>query len=214
MTIPARYQLYYSIRSPFARRVRIAMGRLGLPFEAREVNVFEPPADLLAANPLALVPVLVVNEKPGVPDGTFSVPDSSTILEYLHESQGERIWPKDLALRARVRAASTLATGLMTETVRWFLEQQRESPSADWGGEAIANIERTLAAIAATPLKSPPWKVSDLQLTQAGYDLIVALEYMRLRLKGVEWEAKYPELSRFVDQHRVRQDLAPTSPPA
>ena len=94
------------------------MNRLGVAFEAKEVNVFEPPAEFFTVNPLGLVPVLLVNPKPGIPSESFGLPDSSTILEYLHENYGERIWPKDLASRARARAASTLAEGLMTETVK------------------------------------------------------------------------------------------------
>src|SRR4051794_13519408 len=116
MAIPPRYQLFYSLRSPFARRVRIALQRLGLAFEAVEENVFEPSPRLLEANPLATVPVLVIAGK--TPEETVRVPDSATILEYLHESCGGRIWPADLALRTRVRAASTLAEGLMSECVR------------------------------------------------------------------------------------------------
>lgn len=214
MAIPPRYQLFYSLRSPFARRVRIAFQRLGLAFEAREENVFEPTGELLASNPLATVPVLVVNGKTGLHSDQIRIPDSATILEYLHENHGERIWPSELALRARVRAASTLAEGLMSETVRWFLEQQRANPSAEWSAEYLENIDRTLAAIASTSLKAPPWKISDIQLTQAAYDLIVALEYLQLRLKGLDWKAKYPELALFMESHRVRQDVAPTSPPA
>lgn len=214
MALHSRYQLYYSLRSPFARRVRVAMQKLGVPFEAKEVNVFEPTPEFLAANPLALVPVLVVNPKPGTSDGSFSLPDSSTILEYLHENYAERVWPKDLAVRATVRAASTLAEGLMSETVRWFLEQQRAAPSPEWTREYLENIDRTLGAIAGTSLKAPPWKVSDIQLTQAGYDLMIALEYLHLRLRGLDWLEKYPSLGTFLEQHRARQDLAPTTPPA
>ncbi len=179
-----------------------------------EVNVFEPTPELYAANPLGTVPVLVVNGKTGLAADVVRIPDSATILDYLHENHGERIWPADLALRARVRAASTLAEGLMFETVRWFLENQRPNPSAEWNAEYLENIERTLAAVAVTSPKAPPWKISDLQLTQAGYDLIVALDYMALRLKGIDWTAKYPDLTRFLETHRVRQDIAPTAPPA
>jgi glutathione S-transferase len=214
MAIPSRYQLFYSIRSPFARRVRVAMQRLGISFDPIEMNVFEPPADFLAANPLATVPVLVVNGKTGAPADRFTIPDSSTILDYLHENYGERVWPTDLALRARVRAAATLAEGIMFETVRWFLEGQRTTPSPEWTQEYVDNIERTLAVIGATSMRAPPWKISDLQLTQAGYDLIIALEYLRLRMPKFDWMSKYPELTRFLESHRVRQDLASTIPPA
>jgi len=177
-----------------------------------EINVFEPPAELFAANPLATVPVLVVNGK--TPDDRFTIGDSATLLEFLHENHGERIWPSDLALRARVRAASTLAEGLMTGAVGWYLETLRARPDSDFLKETETNVERTLAAIAATSLRAPPWKISDLQLTQAGYDLIVALQYLNLRIPSLEWPARYPELARFVESHQVRQDIEPTAPPA
>ncbi len=212
MATSPRYQLFYSLRSPFARRVRIALSRLGLAYEAKEVNVFEPTAEFLNANPLATVPVLLCHG--ATPSDRMRIPDSAMILEYLHENYGERIWPTDRAARVRVRTASTLAEGLMSETVRWFLENQRATPSPEHSAESLENIERTLAAIAETSVKALPWKVSDLQLTQAGYDLIVALEYMNLRLKGVDWVSKYPDLARFLESHRVRQDIAPTIPPA
>ena len=177
-----------------------------------EINVFEPPAELFAANPLATVPVLVVNGK--TPDDRFTIGDSATLLEFLHENHGERIWPSDLALRARVRAASTLAEGLMTGAVGWYLETLRARPDSDFLKETETNVERTLAAIAATSLRAPPWKISDLPLTQAGYDLIVALQYLNLRIPSLEWPARYPELARFVESHQVRQDIEPTAPPA
>jgi glutathione S-transferase len=213
MALPARYQLYYSLRSPFARRVRVAFQRLTLAYEAKEENVFEPSSDFLAANPLGLIPVLVIQSKSEGATERLTLPDSATILEYLHENHGERIWPSDLGIRARVRAASTLAEGLMTEAVRWYLENQRSEPSAAWNQEYLENIDRTLTAIQAIPWKGLPWRVSDFQLTQAGYDLVIALEYMQLRLTGMNWPAKFPDLVRFLDLHRVRQDLAPTAPP-
>ncbi len=214
MGLLPKYQLVYSIRSPFARRVRVAFSRLALPFEAKEISVFEPPAEFLAANPLGTVPVLIIRSPTGRPEESVALPDSASILEYLHENYGGKIWPSDLGVRAHVRAASTLAEGLMTETVRWFLENQRPLPFEEASAECIENIDRTLAAIAAQPWKSLPWKVSDFQLTQAGYDLAIALDYLQLRLQGYPWQTKFPELARFSELHRNRQDLAGTLPPA
>lgn len=209
MATHTRYQLYYSLRSPFARRVRVALSRLAIDFELKEINVFEPTEEFLAANPLGTVPVLMIQEG----GERIALPDSATILEYLHDGYGQKIWPADLSTRVSVRAASTLAEGLMTETVRWYLENQRPLPSDAWVQEHLENIDRTLSAIHSTSLKKLPWKVSDFQLTQAGYDLFIALEYMALRLKGLDWMQKYPEFMKFVELHRNRQDLMPTAPP-
>lgn len=187
------------------------MQKLGLSFEPREIDVFKPPADFYSANPLGQVPVLLLNEGKEV----LSIPDSSTILEYLHETYGGRIWPSDAKNRARVRAASTLAVGLMTDMIRWFLESKRPQPSLEWTAEYLENIDRTLAAIHSMPWRGMPWKVSDFQLTQAGYDLAIALDYLALRMKpeSLDWMTKYPELVAFREMHRNRQDLIQTIPP-
>lgn len=205
----ARYSLFYSLRSPFARRVRVAMARLNIPFDAQEINVFEPTPELREANPLGLVPVLSVKD----PKEPFFLPDSSTILEYLHENYGNRIWPADLQARARVRAASTLAEGLMAHSVTVFLERQRPAASTEVEMEYLGYLNATLARIAETSVFKMPWKVSDLQLTQAGYDLMIALDYLDLRNPELEWRKKWPELHRFHETHRSRSDLVPTAPP-
>jgi glutathione S-transferase len=210
MALQPKYILYYSTRSPFARRVRILLQRLAITAEMREISVFDPPAEFYEANPLGLVPVLVFRDASGKP--ALSLPDSSMILEYLNDTYG-KVWPTDPAAKIQARAASALAVGIMTETVKWFLETQRPNLSQEALNESLENIERTLHAINKISWRGMPWKVSDFQLTQAGYDLAIALEYMQLRMGHLGWFAKFPELARFLDMHRSRQDLAPTAPP-
>src|SRR5258708_300635 len=100
-----KLKLFMSLRSPFARRVRLALARLDIEHEEEIVDVFNPPAHFLAANPLGLVPTLVGQ-------GGFLVSDSSMILELVHSQTGRVLstgaaeWP--------VRQASVLCTGLMT----------------------------------------------------------------------------------------------------
>lgn len=209
MNSSIHYQLYFSLRSPFSRRVRIALHRLSLPFEPMEISVFNPTREFLETNPLGTVPALRV--KKGKEEWVLR--DSATILEYLHENYGEKIWPSELATRTRVRAASTLAEGLMTQTVALFLERIRKLPALECELEYETNLEMTLNHIASQPLFTAPWKVSDFQLTQAGYDLMVALDYMKLRLPSLDFAAKWPELERFFETHKNRNDLAPTAPP-
>ena len=100
MTHPNTYQLFLSQRSPFARRIRLALKRLGLPVEERVIDVFGDHPDLLRLNPLGMVPTLKTPEG----NGLF---DSSAILEYLDDLTGG-IWPKDRVLRAHIRQTSTL----------------------------------------------------------------------------------------------------------
>lgn len=203
-----RPTLFFSVRSPFARRVRIALQRLAVAYQEAEISVFEPTPDFLKTSPLGTVPSLIIPGANGV-----TIQDSTAILEYLHDEHGGRIWPSDHSARTKVRAASVLAEGLMTNTVSWYLETQRKAPSAEWLSEFLENLDRTFSKIASQDLNALPWKLSPLQLTQAGYDLIVALQYADIRLKGFDWKTKYPTLFQFVEGHKNRGDILPTTPP-
>jgi glutathione S-transferase len=209
MSLGKRYKLYYSARSPFARRIRVALQRLNVDYDPVEINAFSPPSEFEESAPLGTVPALVVRDGKEL----IVLGDSAAILEYLHDQYGQKIWPVDPAARLRVRAASVLAEGIMTETVRWYIENLRESPSNDHAAEYFQNLDRTLATIHSGSLRGMPWKVSDFQMTQAGYDLFIALDYLAVRMKAYDWAQRYPELARFLELHRSRQDLAPTTPP-
>ncbi|MBC7386526.1 MAG: glutathione S-transferase family protein [Cryobacterium sp.] len=208
MSPQSRYLLYFSQRSPFARRIRVALQKLTINYEAREINVFDPPADFTANAPLGQVPVLLIRDGKEV----TALADSSAILDYLDDRYGGKIWPSESAARLKVRAASVLATGLMEDTVWYFLETQRPVPSKDWLQEFLANVDRTMDFIHHSNLRGMPWKVSDFQLTQAGYDLLIAIEYLEIRIQNLDWKTRYPDLVRFLELHRSRQDLAPTTP--
>jgi glutathione S-transferase len=187
----------------------VALQRLLVPFEGIEINVLEPSAEVLGINPLGTVPFLKITQG----KETQVLVDSASILEYLHENHGNRIWPGDLAMRLKVRTASTFAEGVMTNTVAAYLERMRPSPSAEHIEEYEGNIRRTLQWIQNSSVAYLPWKVSDFQLTQAGYDLCIALEYLEIRAAHLNWKGDFPELAKFLELHRKRQDLAPTSPP-
>lgn len=198
-------RLHYSVRSPFARRVRLALGRLDVKFETSEVNVFEPTAELLAVNPLGLVPAMKWQGE--------SIVDSATILEVLHEEHGRRLWPEDSTLRRKVRSASALAEGIMTQTVALYLENLRkEKASPDWQQDYTDSILRTLVQIEEKILPSKVLEQSD-ELTQAGWDTMVALEYLNLRAPQLDWAGKYLKLHHFYRKHWGHKLLRATAPP-
>jgi glutathione S-transferase len=198
------YSLIMSARSPFARRARIALMRLGIRFEKEVVDVFKPTESFLAANPLGLVPVLKT------PAGIY-LPDSASILEYLDETHGN-IWPKEPRLRLRVRLASTLAEGIMTATVNHFLETQRTTPSSEWLAEHREALERTLANLAAQASDSDLWGSSEGP-TQGAIDLAIALQYLDLRLPDFNWRIRAPSLVPTVEALWKRPEFKETAPP-
>lgn len=172
MSHPNPYHLFLSQRSPFARRIRLALRRLELPFEMRTLDVFGDHPEFLALNPLGMVPTLKT------PEGV-ALCDSSAILEYLHEVRGE-IWPRDFGNRIRIRQASTLVTGMIQSAVALYQESaMHEVPSRFWVKDHEETIVRTRTRI--LELSSDCW-VQNGSLTQAGWDLAVAIEYLELRV--------------------------------
>lgn len=191
-------------RSPFARRVRITLLRLGIDFKEREVAPFEPSADFLDRSPLGTVPVLELS------NGEVW-PDSATILDNLYETVGG-IWPDDLTERRKVRQAAIWAEGLMSAAVSFFLEGQRKNPDPAWTQDFRDVVERTLKKVDSSNVKEFPW-ISGGNPTQAGWDLGVALEYLSLRMPDYEWTKKHPSLVAHLEVCRQWDRFRATTPP-
>jgi maleylacetoacetate isomerase len=97
--MPDKIVLFDYWRSSSAYRVRIALNLLGLPYEARHVDLAagEQRADgHLAVNPQGLVPALEI-------DG-FRLTQSLAIIEYLDETRAAGFLPASPDARARARA--------------------------------------------------------------------------------------------------------------
>ena len=68
-------KLYYTVNSPYARKVRVVLAERGIPHEAALVNLDEAPAEFTRANPNLKVPCLV--------DGKRELFESNVIVDYL-----------------------------------------------------------------------------------------------------------------------------------
>jgi len=188
--------LWISPRSPFARRVRVALKRLGIRYEERPINVFDPPAEFRADAPLGLVPVWVA--------GALKIADSGMILEHL-EDHTWNIWPEDPPFRARVREASVLATGIMTASVTHFLEREHATPDPSFLQEHETAILRAFERLNSLPedvFQGP---------TQAGIDTVIAVEYLALRVPEL---AKKISLPQWLEKVSSLPELIETRPPA
>jgi glutathione S-transferase len=113
-------KLYLGPLSLFSRKVEIALGEKGIPYEREFVAFtqergYEPrhPA-VLAANPKRQVPVLV--------DGDLALFDSTVILEYLDELYPKPpLYPATPQERARCRLAELDADEILFSPVRQLL---------------------------------------------------------------------------------------------
>jgi glutathione S-transferase len=209
------FKLIATPRSPFARRIRLALALRDIEHEVQMTDVFNPSAELFAVSPLALVPILfdpVMNEW---------VPDSDTQLDILDESPllasraAKPIWPVNSNLRPRVRVRSRWATGIMTATVAHFLERSR-SGGADAGflAEYGDVIRRTLDRMEKDLRTHPDCWLGSEGPSQAGWDLGVALEYLDLRLPDLDWRREWPGLVQALTACEKREVFRNTRPPA
>ncbi len=104
--------LYEHPVSPFAQKVKIALGEKGVPFEAQLPDLIggsDP--DFVAANPRQEVPALV--------DGAVAIFDSTVILEYIEDRwPTPPLLPATPAERARVRMLEELCD-TQYEAINW-----------------------------------------------------------------------------------------------
>jgi RNA polymerase-associated protein len=88
--------LYDAPRCPYCARVRIVLAEKGVEFETVEIDLANRPDWIYEKNPLGKVPVFE--------EGTFVLPESDVIMEYLEERYPEpALLPGDLAERALIR---------------------------------------------------------------------------------------------------------------
>ena len=184
--------LFISLRSPFARRIRLALHRLKIPSKEIILDVFQENTDLLKLNPLGTVPTLLT------PSGALS--DSSLILEYLQPTP-------DPASFFSVRNRSVLAAGIMQSLVLFYQEtKMHEHPSDRWVKEHQDVIYLTLQHLEKISTPSTP-------LSQADWDLAVALEYMDLRMPELDWRKEFPSLIQTLTLARADAFFCETTPP-
>ena len=196
--------LYYTQRSPYARKVRIFLAEKNLPCQLQETDIANKSPEFIKLSPIGKVPVLVDE------DGT-TIWDSTQIIEYLDETYPQpSFYPSDRASRLRCRQLEELADTLADNAVNlWY--QKRKGDKADAGDAAkyAAAIDRILPYLN-EQLASSTYLLGST-LTAADIAAISALGYYNLR-HGEEWQQQYPHLAEwFKNLHRL-ESLQSTVP--
>lgn len=201
------YTLLLTPRSPFARRVRLALRRLGASVVEEFVDPFKPSATFLERNPLGMVPVLV-------PEGAAPIVDSPIIIDYLDEVSGGLVWPKSNPDRLLSRNLSSIAMGAMGAGVNYFMETTKPHPDSETMEEQVGNAARSLDFLNREVSAQRGLFVTRAgQITQTGWDLGVALEYVTFRCPQVKWN-HHRVLVDHLDQCRLDLDFTKTTPSA
>ena len=133
-----RVQIIGSYLSPYVRKVLVVLDLKGIPFEIDPIVPFFGDDRFSRISPVRRIPVLV--------DDHGALPDSSVICQYLEERYPEpRIYPTDLADRARARWLEEYADSRMGEVFIWRLFNQVAIKPRVWGEQTdLAAVEHTL----------------------------------------------------------------------
>ena len=180
-----------SASSPFVRKVRIAIGMLGLEgrTEIRDADLNDPGDSLRRQNPLGKIPALVTD------DGGVLY-DSRVILEYLdHLAGGGRILPHEPAARFAALTLQALCDGALDASVLIVYEGRYRPPElrvAAWIERQADKVTRALAALETqAPALSGAPHVGQISLA-------CLLGYRDFRFDG-SWRQTHPRLHAWHD---------------
>lgn len=192
--------------SPFGRKVRMAISRLGLwdRIEMVKADPLDPDDVLRRDNPLGKIPVLITD------DGT-AVYDSRVILEYLdHIAGGGRLIPATWPARVETLTLQAMADGVMDACIL-IVYEARHRPEAlhhkPWLDYQRGKVVRGLTAFAKQPADPARFDVGTITAA-------CMLGYLDLR-KQVDWRPEFPSLVGWLDQFRAKHpEFDATAPTA
>ncbi len=193
-------KLLYTKRSPYARKVRIMALEKNIPLEMVEVDLANKPPELIKANPLGKVPVLVL-------DSGETLVDSPVICEYMDNLKLPLLIPKEERKRLAVLHFTAIADGLMDCAVTCYMEKVRHPDQFDVNLVAAQKqaIERGLKFF-----EEHLDELKDFNL--ASIAVACAIGYINFRLPHCGPTQTAPKLAKWYEEFSKRPSLAQTVP--
>jgi glutathione S-transferase len=196
-------RLFWSTRSPFARKVVAAAHELGvaerIQLERVVVSLTAPNDAVMAHNPLGQIPTLLL------PDGS-ALFDSTVILEWLDGQFGpNRLLPAAGAPRFAALRLQAIGDGIMENSIRRLGERMRGPLSSDV--HARVNWMKIGAALDRLEAES-----ASLDPVSAG-SLAVAcgIAHLDFRHGDQDWRASRPKLSAWHAEFCTRPSMRHTA---
>ena len=197
-------KLHWSPRSPFVRKVMIALHETQLLPEVdlvRSVVALHLPPNpaVLADNPLGKIPALVTEE------GQVLF-DSRVICAYLNMRAGGTLVPADSAAQIRQLRWEALGDGLTDILLLWRTELTRETGlwqavTDGWQAKVRAAMARLEAE--AEALRANPFGIGQISV-------ICALGQLDFRWADCDWRAHAPRLAEAAAHWSRRAAVAAT----
>ena len=203
-------KLYWSSRSPFARKVMVVAHELGLADRIERERVVvaavKPNTDVMAHNPLGKLPTLLLA------DGA-ALYDSRVICEYLGSLKPDaRLFPADGTERMAALRRQALADGVMDALILWLME--RAKPAELQVAALIAGCRlKLIAVLDAMEKDAAPGEADSLPKSPLGIGQIatgVALSYLDFRFAAETWRAGRPNLTAWHRDFAARPSMTAT----
>jgi glutathione S-transferase len=199
-------KLYTSPRSPFGRKVKIALVEMGLE-EAVEtcfvsIRPAAPPLKILPVNPLGTLPVLVLASGE-------QILDSLAIIDFFsHEMPGKGLIPSEPMGRRETLRRHAFANGGLDKAVRALEERFRKENEDTRASEkaATASIMRMLTLIDG---EAGQWANDRFDVGDIAF--VCLLGYLEFRYDWLGWKDLCPHLERWFahvsSRHSVKQTV-------
>jgi glutathione S-transferase len=182
--------------SPFGRKVKLALGILGLDSEVtiEKADPTDANDSLRQQNPLGKIPALIIE------DGTVLY-DSPVILDYLDSrAGGGKIVPEEANARFAALTLQALCDGILDAGILLVYEgrwRPAEMHVQKWTDHQRGKVQRALDTLEAAPPKlgAIP-NVGEITLA-------CALGYGDLRFEG-KWRESHPKLVKWLDEFSAK----------
>ncbi|GBQ72093.1 glutathione S-transferase [Ameyamaea chiangmaiensis NBRC 103196] len=181
-------RLFHTPGSPYARKVRAAIHVLQMTdqIELIKVDLADPPAELMAANPLGKVPALVT------PDGV-AIYDSPVIIDYLSElTDSHVVVPSYGATRWLSMKQQALGDGIADAAIFIRRLARANVPADNAMAQAQFRAIRRSIDLLEVRVPGPHPDVGKLAIA-------AALDFLNRVGMETDWAASHPALARWFD---------------
>lgn len=199
-------KLLGTLTSPYARKARVVLAEKKIDFDWIIDSPNSPDTRVTRYNPLARVPVLVLDDE-------TALFDSPVIVEYLDNlAPNNKLFPQPSRERVEVKRWEALADGVLDAAVGCRMEQLRAAGerSASWMEREFAVIDAALDMMA-RELGDQHWCMGT-PFTFADIAVGCALGYLDFRFPEIDWRGRHANLGRLHESLMQRPPFADTVP--
>lgn len=199
-------KLIGTLTSPYVRKARVVLAEKKIDFDLVIDSPNAPDSKVPRYNPLARVPVLVLDDD----DAIF---DSPVIVEYLDNlAPNNKLFPQANRERIEVKRWEALSDGLLDAAVAIRLESLRpENQRSESATRRERDVIDSSLAMMARELDEKHWCMGT-PFTFADVAVGCALGYLDFRFPDIDWRNRHPNLGRLHEQLMQRSSFADTLP--